>query len=124
MTRKFQILKCRYHIQYIKYVQQKMSPCLGIIGSFLGSQLPQKISKREEEILFFLIIIKGLIQKMVNVFVTLVAIHVHVHPVFLNLINIGYQVVLYNINQGMPLLKIDTITKSLNITMIVSSWNS
>ena len=50
--------------------------------------------------------------------------HVYVQPVLLNLINIGYQILLYHLNQGMPILKIVTITKHLNITMIVSSWNS
>ena len=34
-----------YHIQHIKDVQNKYSTCLGIIGSFLGTQLLQKSSK-------------------------------------------------------------------------------
>ena len=56
-----------------------------------------------------------------KLFLVLVGLNVHVHPVFINLINIGYQLLLYNLNQGMPVLKIVTITKYLNITIIASS---
>ena len=55
-----------YHTSIIKN-----STCIGIIGSFLGTQLLQKSSKWEEEILFFRIIITGLIQNLVNVFLRL-----------------------------------------------------
>ena len=44
-----------------------------------------------------------------------VGFHVHVQPMFINLINTGYQIVLHHLNKGMPMLKIVYITKYLNI---------
>ena len=88
---------------------------LGIIKSLQGTQLLHKISKLEEEVLFFWIIITGLIQTLVQVSVQFVGFHVHVQPVFINLINIGYQLLLHNINQGMPVLKIVTLIKYLSV---------
>ena len=113
-----------YHIKYIKDVQHKMSTWIGIIGSLLGTQSLQKSSKWEEEILFFCIIITWLIHNLLKLFVILFRLNVHVHPVFLNLINISYQLLIHHLNQGMLTLKIVTITKYSNITMIGSSWSS
>ena len=44
--------------------------------------------------------------------------HVHVHPVFINLIHICYQLFLHYIKQFMPMLKIVAIKQFLKITMI------
>ena len=95
-----------------------------MIESFLGTQLLQKSSKWEKEILLFLIIITGLIQNFIKVFVPFVGFHVHFQPMLLNLRNIGYQILIHNLNQGMPMLKIDNITKYLNITKIGSLCSS
>ena len=79
--------------------------------NFLGTQFLQKSLERQEEILFFRIIIKGLVQKLVKAFVRFVELYVHVQPVLINLINIFYQLLLHHINQDIPLLKIVTIKK-------------
>ena len=50
--------------------------------------------------------------------------NVHVQRVFIDLIKIGYQIVLHHLIQVMLMLEIVTITKYLNITLIGSSWNS
>ena len=44
--------------------------------------------------------------------------HVYVHPVLLNFINIGHQLLIHHMNQVIPMLKFITITKYLNITII------
>ena len=67
----------------------KTSSWLEISGSFLGTQLLQKIFKREEGILFFCVIITELIQNLLMEFLKFDGFHVHVQPVMLNLINIG-----------------------------------
>ena len=61
-------------------------------------------------------------QNLVKVFVWFLWFHVNIQPVFLNLINIGYNIFFHNLNQSMTMLKIDT-KKNLNMTMIGSSWN-
>ena len=53
----------------------------------------------------------GLYPKFGKFFVTFYGFHVYLHTFFINLIDIGYQIVLRNINQGMPVLKIITTTK-------------
>ena len=114
-----------YRIQDMKYVQHKnVDMTWDYQKSFLGSQLLQKSLKLGEEIIFFYVIITGLIHNLVKVFVRFIEFHVHIQPVLLNLINIGYQLFPHHINQSMPMLKTFTITKYLNITMIGSSWYS
>ena len=93
----------------------KMSKLLGIIRSFLVTQFLQKISKWEEEILFFHNIITWLTHKLVKVFVEFFGFHVYVYPVLINLINIGYQLLLHHINEGMPVLKVVTIKNNLTL---------
>ena len=90
---------------------------------FLGNKLLQKCLKVEESILFLRVIITELIQNLVEAFVQFSGFHVNVQPVSINLIKIGYQLFLHNLNHGMPVLKIVTITKYLNIKMIGPSWN-
>ena len=51
--------------------------------------VPAEEFEKEEELLFFCIIIKCLIQNLVNAFVPFVGFHVHVQAVLINLINIG-----------------------------------
>ena len=45
-------------------------------------------------------------QNLVKVFVQFIRFHVHVQSILLNLINIGYQLLLHHLNQGMPVLKL------------------
>ena len=100
-----------------------MPRCLGIIGSFLGTQFMRKISKREEYIIFYCIIITGLIQNLVNVFVQLFGFHLNFQPMLFNCINNGYQITCYQLNQYTPVLKTVTIKKRLGISTIGSSLN-
>ena len=58
-----------------------------------------------------------MIQNLEKVFVKSAGLNVHVRPVFLNLIKIGYQLLLHHLNQGMPML----IFKNYN--KIVEKYN-
>ena len=54
-----------------------------------------------DKIIFFCINITGLIQNVIKVFDLFVRFHVRVQPVLPNLINIGYQIFLHHLHQGM-----------------------
>ena len=87
----------------------KISGCLGIIGGFLVTKLLQESLKWEEGILFLCIIITGYIHSSVNLFVTFVIFRVRVQPVLIKLIRIGCDIVIHDLNQGITMLKNDSI---------------
>ena len=61
------------------------------------------------EMILFRIIATGLMHNLVKVYVPFFGFRVHVQHVLLNLTNIGYQIVLHNLNKVMPVLKVVTI---------------
>ena len=112
-----------YHIQDIKDVQHKNINVTWDNRNFPRHPVDAESSKWEEEILFFCIIIIGLIHNLIKVFLRINGLNMYVQPVLINLINIGYQLYLHHPNQGMPTLKVFTIKKLLNFTMIWPSCN-
>ena len=113
-----------YHIQDIKYVQHENVNMTWYYWKFPRHPLSVENFKTQQGILFFHVITTGLIQNLVKLFVRLSVLRVYVQAMLTNLINIGYQLFLHHLNQSISMLKIVTIAKYLNITMIGSSCNS
>ena len=111
------------HIQVIEYMQHKNATMSWIIGCFLGTQVMHKGLKEWEGILLFHIIITWYTQISVNVFVVFVIFHVHIYPVFINLINIGLPSCAPSYQLGYARFDNFYFKKYFNITMIGSSWN-
>ena len=109
-----------YHIQDIKYVQHKNINMTWDYHKFPRHPVAAekfKMRGRNTIISPYHYKVYPLLGKGVCKFF---GFHVRVQSIFLNLINKGYQLLPHHLNQGIPTLKIVTITKYLNITMIGS----
>ena len=105
MTRKLKVSNRHYQIQGIKDVQHKNVNVTWDYWKFPRHPVAAtkfKMRGRNTLILHYHYRVYPELGKLILI---LVGFNGHVHPVFINLIKIGYQLLLHNLNQVLPMLK-------------------